>query len=94
MCLKSTNQKQELHVVAIFVNGSRRNEHLNRGPSIDASYQVSVHLAKRFHSVTVDGRNLIFGHKLHIGTPYHEKRFLTHRIPTSCLHQIPVINSC
>ena len=32
----------------MFVNGSRRNEHLYRGPSIDASYQVSVHLAKRF----------------------------------------------
>ena len=38
-----------------------------------------------FFSVTVDGRNLIFGHKLHIGTPYHGKRFWTHQIPTSCL---------
>ena len=28
---------------------------------------------------------LIFGHKLHIGTPYRGKRFWTHRIPTSCL---------
>ena len=45
---KSANQKQELPVVAMFVNGSGRNEHLYRGPSIDASYQVSVHLAKRF----------------------------------------------
>jgi hypothetical protein len=36
-----TNQKQELPVVAIFVNGSGRNEHL-------ASYHVSVHLAKQF----------------------------------------------
>jgi hypothetical protein len=36
-------------------------------------------------SVTVDGRNLIFGHKLHIGTPYPGKRFWTHQIPTSCL---------
>ena len=98
---KSTNQKQELSVVSIFVNGSGRNEqslqrtphrctlqrfgsfgqavseekiffrnqpirnksrlwrpclltdrdemsNLYRGPSIDASYQVSVHLAKRF----------------------------------------------
>jgi hypothetical protein len=34
---------------------------------------------------TIDGRNLIFGHKLHIGTPYRGKRFLTHQIPTSCL---------
>jgi hypothetical protein len=29
--------------------------------------------------------NLIFGHKLHIGTPYRGKRFWTHQIPTSCL---------
>jgi hypothetical protein len=34
---------------------------------------------------TIDGRNLIFGHKLHIGTPYPGKRFLTRQIPTSCL---------
>jgi hypothetical protein len=27
-----------------------------------------------FFSATIDGRNLIFGHKLHIGTPYHGKR--------------------
>jgi hypothetical protein len=38
-----------------------------------------------FFSATIDGRNLIFGHKLHIGTPYRGKRFLTHQIPTSCL---------
>ena len=38
-----------------------------------------------FFSATVDGRNLIFGHKLHIGTPYRGKRFLTRQIPTSCL---------
>ena len=31
-------------MVAMFVNGSGRNEHW--GPSIDASYQVSVHLAE------------------------------------------------
>ena len=34
---------------AMFVNGSERNEqYIYRGPLIDASYQVSVHLAKRF----------------------------------------------
>jgi hypothetical protein len=33
----------------------------------------------------MDGRNLIFGHKFHIGTPYRGKRFWTHQIPTSCL---------
>jgi hypothetical protein len=32
----------------MFVNVSQRNEHLYRGPSIDASYHVSVHLAKQF----------------------------------------------
>ena len=42
---KSTNQKQEFSMVAMFVNEM---SNLNRGPSIDASYQVSVHLAKRF----------------------------------------------
>ena len=38
-----------------------------------------------FISATIDGRNLIFGHKLHIGTPYRGKRFLTRQIPTSCM---------
>ena len=38
-----------------------------------------------FFSVTVDGRNLILGHKHHIGTPYRGMRFWTHQIPTSCL---------
>jgi hypothetical protein len=38
-----------------------------------------------FFSATIDGRNLIFGHKLHIGTPYRGKRFLARQIPTSCL---------
>ena len=38
-----------------------------------------------FFSATIDGRNLIFGHKLHIGTPYRGKRCWTQLIPTSCL---------
>ena len=38
-----------------------------------------------FFLATIDGRNLIFGHKLHIGTPYRWKRFWTRHIPTSCL---------
>ena len=42
------NQKQELPVAAIFVNESGQNAQFYRGPSIDASYQVSVHLAKWF----------------------------------------------
>ena len=37
-----------------------------------------------FFSATIDGRNLIFGHKLHIGMPYRGKRFWNHQIPTSC----------
>ena len=32
----------------MFVNRSGQNEQFYRGPSIDASYHVSVHLAKRF----------------------------------------------
>ena len=38
-----------------------------------------------FFSATIDGRNLIFRCKLHIGTPFCGKRFLTRQIPTSCL---------
>jgi hypothetical protein len=37
---KLTNQKQELPTAAIFVNGSKQNEQ----PSIDDSYQASVHV--------------------------------------------------
>jgi hypothetical protein len=39
---KSSNQKQELPMVAMFVNGSE----LNEQPSKETSSQVSVHLAK------------------------------------------------
>jgi hypothetical protein len=45
---KSTNQKQELPVAVMFVNGSEINKQLNRGLSKDASYQIFIHLAKRF----------------------------------------------
>ena len=45
---KSANQKQELLMVAMFVNGSGQNEQSCRGPSIEASYQVSLHLAEGF----------------------------------------------
>ena len=40
-----------------------------------------------FFSATIDDGNLLFGHKLHIGTSYRGKRFLTRQIPTctSCL---------
>ena len=48
---------------------------------------VSIHIEHicTFFSATIDGRDLIFGHKLHIGTPYRGKRFLTRQIPTSYL---------
>jgi hypothetical protein len=42
--IKLTNQTQEMHMLAMLVNGSGR----NKQPSIDSSYQVSVHLAKQF----------------------------------------------
>ena len=45
---KSANQKQESPVAAMFVTDRDRMSNLYRGLSIDASYQVSVYLAKRF----------------------------------------------
>jgi hypothetical protein len=36
---------------------------------------LSFRPSKIFFSATIDGRNLIFGHKLHIGMPYCGKRF-------------------
>ena len=53
--------------------------------SVRPSFRPSKIFFVAFFSVTVDGRNLIFGHKLHIGTPYRGKCFWTHQIPTSCL---------
>jgi hypothetical protein len=44
-----------------------------------------------FFSATIDGKDLIFGHKLHIGTPYRGKRFWTHQIPTSCLPTLLIV---
>jgi hypothetical protein len=44
--VKSANQKQELPVAAMFVNGWNKMSNLYKRPSIDASYQVSVHLAE------------------------------------------------
>jgi hypothetical protein len=45
---KSANQKQELSVVAMFVNGSDLMSNLYRGHSKDASYQVLIHFARWF----------------------------------------------
>ena len=44
---KSANQKQESPVVAMFVTDRDGMSNLHRGPSIGASYQVSVNLDKR-----------------------------------------------
>jgi hypothetical protein len=49
------------------------------------TYILYMPILVAFFSATIDGRNLIFGYKLHIGTPYRGKRFLTRQIPTSCL---------
>jgi hypothetical protein len=38
--------------------------------SVCPSFRLSKILFVAFFSVTVDGRNLIFGHKHHIGIPY------------------------
>ena len=54
--IKLTNQKQELPMMAMFVNGS---SNIYRGPSIDASYQLSVHLDKRFQRRRFKNRNNI-----------------------------------
>ena len=48
-------------------------------------YTHLAYIFVAFFSATIDDRNLIFGHKLHIGTPYRGKCFWTHQIPTSCL---------
>ena len=49
--LKSTNQKQELPVVAMFITDRDEMNNLYRGPYIDASYLVLVHLAKGFQRI-------------------------------------------
>jgi hypothetical protein len=49
---ESTNQQHELPVLAMFVNGSKISN-LYRGPSVDATYHVSVHLAKRLQAIRV-----------------------------------------
>ena len=45
---KSTNQKQEWPVAAMFANGSELNELSLQRTSKDASYQILIHLARRF----------------------------------------------
>ena len=54
-------------------------------PSNIFSSHFSQHFFVAFFSLTIDGRNLIFGHKLHISMIYCGKRFWIRQIPTSCL---------
>ena len=49
------------------------------------THLTEMHIFVTFLSATIDGRNLIFGHKVYIGTSYHGKRFWIRQIPTSCL---------
>ena len=55
-----------------------------RGVYCFTSVRLSFYLSNIFFSATIDGRNLIFNHKLHIDMPYCGKLFWTHQIPTSC----------
>ena len=50
---KSANQKQESHVVASLLMERDRMNNIYRVSSIDASYQVSYHLARRFRGKVV-----------------------------------------
>jgi hypothetical protein len=56
-------------------------------PSFRLSFRLSQDIFRRIFlsSATINDRNLIFGHNLHIGMSYRGKRFWTHQIPTSCL---------
>ena len=63
---KSANQKQELPVVAYLLMDRDKMSNIYREPSIDASYQVSVHLAEGFQrrrlkceNSTDDGRQVM-----------------------------------
>ena len=46
--LKSANQKQESPVAQCLLTDRNEMNNCYRGPSIDVSYQVSVHLAEGF----------------------------------------------
>jgi hypothetical protein len=59
-------RKKYLSMQAMFVNGSRQMSKLQREPSIDASYQVSLHMTEGFQrrrlkceKLTDDGRQVI-----------------------------------
>jgi hypothetical protein len=75
---KSTNQKQEFPVAVMFVNGSEIDEQLYRGPSMDASYQILIHLAKRFQrrlfrNQPIRNKNCLWRTCLVLGRKHHWK---------------------
>jgi hypothetical protein len=74
-------------MVAMFVNGSELNEHLYRGPSKDVSYQVSIHLAKRFQRSFF--RNQPIGNKNCLWWPF----LLTDRNEMSNFNRGPAIDA-
>jgi hypothetical protein len=50
---------------------------------------------RHIFSQPLDGRNLIFGHKLHIGIPYRGKRFWPHQIPSIvALKNVHICSMC
>jgi hypothetical protein len=55
---KSANQKQELPVVAYLLMDWDKMSSIYREPSIDASYQVSVHLDEGFQRRRLKCENL------------------------------------
>ena len=62
-------------------------------PSVQDIFRRIEHICTFFVTFfsTIDDRDLIFGHKRHIGTPYRAKRFWTHRSPTSCLPTLLIV---
>jgi hypothetical protein len=60
-----TNQNQELPMAAMLVNDRNEKSNPYRGPSIDAFYQVSVHLAKRFQRRRLNNERFTYdGHQV------------------------------
>ena len=63
---RSANEKQELPMAPCLLMDRDKISNLYRGPSIDASYEVSLHLAKGFQrrrlkweKLTDDGRQVM-----------------------------------
>jgi hypothetical protein len=62
LVLQSQVKKQTINTIIHFLFSTLLIEHI-------CTFFVT------FFSATIGGRDLIFGHKLHIGTPYRGKRF-------------------